>query len=367
VVAPELAVVETVETLDFVPHVVAPPASKAFGLVQAGVLLIVGIAGLYLSLVTIGHVAGIIKVPAVLVSVGVIYAGIKRATRTLFGPTFDTGLWMCGIWLVAIIGATTFADLLPLGISSDTTKTIGIPGNLRPDLFSKHPLGTNNFSLDLLSRCIYAARVSLLTATFAVAVSMLIGGTIGMLAGYFRGPLDQLIGVATDSFLAFPALILLIAIAAILGIPTSVPSAIIKEGSALAIVGIPTMVRLARANTMVYAQREFVLSSRAMGAKDSRIILREILPNVILPLLSFSFIIIAVLIVAEGSLAFLGLGLQQPLPTWGNMIAEGDVTTLRKYPFIPLVPGMFMFLTVFSFNRVGEFARSLWDPRSAKL
>jgi peptide/nickel transport system permease protein len=309
----------------------------------------------------------VVKVPAVLVSIAVVYYGIDRALKTLVSPTIDTGLWLSGLWLVLIIGATTIADALPLGVSSDTTKTLGVAGNARPDLFSSHPLGTNNFGLDLLARSIYAARVSLLTATFAVAVSMLIGGTIGMLAGYFRGPTDRIIGVATDSFLAFPALILLIAIAAILGIPTSVPSAVVKEGAALAIVGIPTMVRLARANTMVFAQREFVLSSRAMGARDSRIIIKEILPNVILPLVSFSFIVIAVLIVAEGSLAFLGLGLQPPLPTWGNMIAEGDIVTIRKYSFIPLVPGMFMFLTVFSFNRVGDYARSLWDPRSAKM
>jgi peptide/nickel transport system permease protein len=127
------------------------------------------------------------------------------------------------------------------------------------------------------------------------------------------------------------------------------------------------MIRLSRANTLVFAQREFVVASRAMGASDQRIIRRDILPNVILPLISFSFIVVAVLIVAEGSLAFLGLGLQQPTPTWGNMIAEADLTTIRQYPFIPLVPGMFMFLTVFSFNRIGERARSMWDPRKAKI
>src|SRR5581483_10709302 len=97
-----------------------------------------------------------------------------------------------------------------------------------------------------------------------------------------------------------------------------------KEGLALAVVGIPTMIRLSRANTLVFAQRDFVLASRAMGASDLRIIRR-----VILPLLSFSFIVIAVLIVAEGSLAFLGLGLQPPTPTWGNMIAEGDINTIQ--------------------------------------
>ena len=351
------------------PEAAQPEAPVARGsrLATAAALGVATIAVIYVGLVPMGHVIGVVKVPTVLVGVAGLYLALDRAAKAVFHPTFDTGLWLCIIWLVTLIMATTFADVLPLGVSSNTDKTIGIPGNLRPNLFSAHPLGTNNFALALLSRSVYAARVSLLTATFAVAVSLIIGGTIGMLAGYYRGWLDRVIGVITDSFLAFPALILLIAIAAVFGIPRSVPAAILKEGTALAVVGVPTMIRLARANTLVFAQREFVVASRAMGASDQRIIRRKILPNVILPLISFSFIVIAVLIVAEGSLAFLGLGLQQPIPTWGNMIAEGNLDVIRQYPHIPLVPGMFMFLTVFSFNRVGEHARSLWDPRKAKI
>ena len=109
-----------------------------------------------------------------------------------------------------------------------------------------------------------------------------------------------------------------------------------------------------------------------MGAKSSRIIFRELLPNVVLPLISYAFIIMAVLIVVEGTLAFLGLGLQPPTPTWGNMIAEGagggnNPEVLSKYPHIALVPGAFMFLTVFSLNRIGEYARRRLDPREAKV
>jgi len=258
--------------------------------------------------------------------------------------------------------------VLPLAEQEDTTKTISIPGNARPDLFSKHPLGTNNFSLDLLARCIYGARVSLLTAAFAVVLSLIVGGIIGMLAGYFRGWIDVVVGLLTDSLLAFPALILLIAIITALGRPEQMSEAIIKVGAGLAIVSIPTMIRLSRANTLVFAQREFVLSARSMGAKNFRIIFREIMPNVALPLLSYAFIVVAVLIVAEGSLSFLGLGLKPPKPTWGNMIAEGQqANVLKKYPHIPMVPGVVMFLTVYSFNRVGEWARSKWDPREAKV
>jgi peptide/nickel transport system permease protein len=363
VVASELAVIEATE---YLPPVRAP-RSRAAGLLGGAVLLALGVAIIYIGLVPMGGASGIIKVPVVLVGIAVTYRSLDLSAKAWWGPQFETAFWMSSIWLVVLVLAAVFADLLPLGEAVDTSKTISIPGNVRPDLFSAHPLGTNNFSLDLLARSIYAARVSLLTAAFAVILSIVIGGPIGMCAGYFRGAFDRVIGVLTDSFLAFPALVVLIALASVLGLPTAVPEAVLKEGGALAIIGIPTMIRLARANTLVFAQRDFVVASRALGARDSRILFREILPNVLLPIVSLALIIIAVLVVAEGSLAFLGLGLQPPEPSWGNMIAEGTITVIQQYPFIPLVPGVFMFLTVFSFNRVGEVARRRWDPRQAKI
>jgi peptide/nickel transport system permease protein len=315
-----------------------------------------------------GPLDRVAKIIVVLAGLTALFIAIDRVAKAVRGEQFDTGLNLCFLWIFLIVFGAIFADLLPLAEHQDTTKTISVPGNARPDLFSEHPFGTNNFSLDLFARSIYGARVSLLTATFAVLLSLIIGGTIGMLAGYFRGWLDVLVGLVTDSVLAFPALILLIAIITVLGRPDQMGEAIVKVGVGLAIVSIPTMTRLSRANTLVFAQREFVLSARSMGAKNLRIIFREIMPNVILPLLSYAFIVVAVLIVAEGSLSFLGLGLKPPKPTWGNMIAEGQqANVLKQYPHIPMVPGVVMFLTVYSFNRVGEWARSKWDPREAKV
>jgi peptide/nickel transport system permease protein len=299
-----------------------------------------------------------------------ILAALMGTDRIVCGVArrkIDTGFWLCTIWVAAVALAAVFADFLPLGEHQDSSKTIADPTNLRPDLFSEHPLGTNNQALDLLAQCIYGARVSLLTAIFAVTLSIALGGVIGMIAGYFRGKADVGIGVVNDSLLAFPPLILLIALAAVLGRPTTVGSAVTKTGVALAIVGVPTMLRLARANTLMFAQREFVLASRGMGAKNSRVLFREIMPNVLLPLVSYAFIIVAVLIIAEGSLSFLGLGLQQPKPTWGNMIAQADLNTLQEDPHIALVPGIFMFLTVYAFNRIGERARGSWDSRESKV
>ena len=218
-----------------------------------------------------------------------------------------------------------------------------------------------------MARAIYGARVSLLTVALTVAISLLIGATIGMVAGYFRGPVDAIVGIFADAALAIPALVVLIAFAAMLGPPTRVPEAVVKTSAALAIVGIPTMIRLARANTLVVAQREFVHAARTLGARDRRIIVREVLPNVALPLVSYAFVVSAVLIVAEGSLSFLGLGLQQPEPSWGNMIAEGGLRDLRNHPHVALVPGAFMFATVYALNVVGDRARSAWGGREAKI
>jgi peptide/nickel transport system permease protein len=334
--------------------------------VGAVILAVIAVAIAIFAIV--GPLDRIGKLVVVLAALTFVFIAIDRIAKVLRGDQFDTGLNLCFLWIFLIVFGAIFAGVLPLAEHQDTTKTITVPGNARPDLFSSHPLGTNNFSLDLLARSIYGARVSLLTATFAVMISLIIGGTIGMLAGYFRGWLDVVVGLLTDSVLAFPALILLIAIITVLGRPEQMSEAIVKVGVGLAIVSIPTMTRLSRANTLVFAQREFVLSARSMGAKNFRIIFREIMPNVALPLLSYAFIVIAVLIVAEGSLSFLGLGLKPPKPTWGNMIAEGQqANVLKGFPHIPMVPGVVMFLTVYSFNRVGEWARSKWDPREAKV
>src|SRR5690606_38697477 len=217
------------------------------------------------------------------------------------------------------------------------------PSYAQPSLFSDHPLGTNNFGLDLLARSVYGARYSLVVAISAVLIGMIVGGAIGVLAGYFGGWIDRIVGVLTNSLLAVPSLILLIALASVL------ETNLRNISFALAILAIPSMARIARANTLVFSQREFVLAARAMGATRLRVMVRQIAPTVILPLASMGMVLISAMIVAEASLSFLGLGIQPPTPTWGNMIAEGQGTVFEQYPHIVWVPGLFLFLTVFSF------------------
>ena len=259
--------------------------------------------------------------------------------------------------------AAILAPLLPLEEHKDAQNTIGVPGNQSPVLFSAHPLGTDNNSLDLLARSIYGARYSLVIAISAVLIGLIIGGSIGITAGYFRGKVDAAIGIFTNSLLAVPALVLLIALAVVFKPPT-----IFTISGALSLLAIPSMIRIARANTMAFAQREFVLAARAMGATRSRVMLRELAPNVALPMASLAMVLISVLIVAEASLSFLGLGIVGA-PTWGNMIQAGqDSGVFVKYPFIWMVPGAFLFLTVFSFNIVGEKAQKATSgKREVKL
>ncbi len=290
----------------------------------------------------------------------VAYWGLDRFLQRVVHPAFDTGLWLAVAWLAIVVLAAILADVLPLKESRDASKTFSEPVAARPDLFSAHPLGTDKFGLDMLGGVIYGARLSLQISLGATAVGLLIGGLIGVCAGYFRGKLDSFVGVFTNSLLAFPPLILLIAL--MVALRPSVMNLI----AALAILGIPTYIRLARANTMTVAQREFVLAARSLGAKERRIVLRELVPNIALPLLSYAFIIVAVLIVAEGSLSFLGLSIPRPEPTWGNMIYAGS-QDLQTIPHLVFVPATVMFLTVFALNRVSDRARELWDPREAKV
>jgi peptide/nickel transport system permease protein len=213
-----------------------------------------------------------------------------------------------------------------------------------------------------MARVIYGARSSLVVSIGAVAIGMVAGGAIGILAGYFRRVADAVVGVATNSLLAVPPLILLIALGTVLE-----PN-LRNIALALSLLALPGMIRMARAGTLTFAQREFVLAARALGTPRWRIMTRELLPNVALPLVSYGMVMVSVLIVAEASLSFLGLGVQAPAPSWGNMIAEGRQNdAFAEHPHIVLVPGLTLFITVYAFNLIGERARQRWDPRQAKL
>ncbi|MCK9903096.1 ABC transporter permease [Frankia sp. Cpl3] len=320
--------------------------ARAAAYLAAG--LVTGWCALYLR-----EPPGVVRVCLALAAPALLYAAVRAGARAARGPSVRPGPWLALLWLGLLTAAAALADILPLADYHDPARTLAVPAYAGPDLFSAHPLGTDSFSLDVLARCVHGARVSLLTAVLAVSISVVVGGSLGILAGYFRR-LDTPVGVLTDSFLAFPGILLLISVSTILGQPTTVTQAILKTGLGLAVVGTPIVVRLARAHTVRVAQRDHVFASRAMGSPHARIIRHDIAPMVAPPVLAYSFVLLALLIVAEGALSYVGLGLSQPEPTWGNMIAQGGLDELRSHPSLALVPGIFMFLTVFSLNTVGE-------------
>jgi peptide/nickel transport system permease protein len=347
------------------PAEVAPPAVPdpgrrsgrlvaGLGGIAAGVVLVVT------GTMVLQDATTVVRVGLVLAGLGAAYLGVDRLGRFAVGDTFETGLWLSALWLAVVGVSAITAEWLPLAESKDVSETLLAPTLQRPDIFSGHPLGTDRQGLDVLGGVVYGARVSLIVSIGAVLIGIVVGGVIGLVAGYFRGKTETVVNVLTDSMLAFPPLILLLGMVAVL--EPSVRNVTI----ALGLLGIPTYIRLSRANTMVFAQREFVLSARALGARDRRIIFRELLPNVALPLVSYGFIVVGALMVAEASLSFLGLSIRRPNPTWGNMIAAGQ-NDFDRHPHLVFAPGIVLFLTVFALNRVGDKARKLWDPRQSRL
>lgn len=254
-------------------------------------------------------------------------------------------------WLALLILAALFAALLPIAPYSTP---VG-PPRMGPQWGSLDLLlGTDTLGRSMLSRVIYGARVSLVVGTVAGVVGFAIGSFVGLLSGYFGKRLDPVVTLIADAMLAFPPLILLLALSSIL--TPSVRTLLLG----LSLLVIPSFIRLGRVNTMAWKSREFVRAARNMGAGHGRILFREILPNVIAPLAAYLPIIMAALIVAEGSLSFLGLGIPPPQPSWGGMINDGK-DAIATSPHLVFVPALVIFFTVFALNHVGDHLRSKFD------
>lgn len=250
-------------------------------------------------------------------------------------------------WLLLLVVLAVSASWLPL-------KGYDVPSGTpyrTPGLRFDEPLGTDFLGRSVLSRCIWGARVSLAVGTGAVAIGLVVGGGLGLIAGYAGRRIDQLGNLAMDVLLAFPSLIMLLALTAFL-----TPS-VATLTVALSILSFPSYFRLARANTFRVKEREFVRAARNLGAGPRRILVREILPNILFPVLSYAFVVVATVIVAEGSLSFLGLGVPPPQPSWGGMIASAR-DALADHPHGVYVPAIVLLLTVLSLNVVGDRLRA---------
>jgi len=279
-------------------------------------------------------------------------AGPPVGVRYLLNRYARNRLALWGLWVVT--GVVLAAVLAPALAPADPTKTDF--GALLQPPSRAHLLGTDDLGRDILSRVIYGARTSLLAGVIAVGLAVAVGVPLGLLSGYFRGRLDNVLMRVTDALLSFPLLVLALAIAAVLG------AGLTKAMLAVGIVFTPGFIRLARAQVLSEREKVYVEAARALGASDRRIVWRHILPNSLSPVLVQASLAMAAAITAEATLSFLGLGTQPPTPSWGSMLNIAQAY-LTRAPWMALWPGLAIFLTVLALNLVGDGLREVLDPR----
>ena len=275
------------------------------------------------------------------------------------------GFWLSVVWMVVVLLLTILAPLLPFVDEPGTFPDFSVDPSAGPS--ADHWFGVNDNGDDIFSQVVNGGRISLFIGFSVVILGFISGGLVGMVAGFFRGRIDRFISAIIDILLAFPALVLALAMIAIFASEGNVvrPNLPVVIGS-LSILSIAPLARITRGVTLAFSEREFVMASRTLGAKNSRIIRREILPNVIPPMAVFSLTVIAVVIVAEGALAFLGLSVSAPASTWGKLINVGR-PQLESSPHITFFPAGVMFLTILSLNYIGDVLQGRFAVREGAL
>jgi peptide/nickel transport system permease protein len=280
-------------------------------------------------------------------------AGGRRRKRKRGG--LGLAFWLAVGWLSVVAVCSVGANWLPVDNPSlpDMTNRFATPS-------ADSPMGTDALGRDQLARAVHGAQISMTMALAAITIGVVVGGTIGVLVGYVRGWTETIIMGINDIILAFPGLLILLVLTAYMDRSLTVLAL------GIGCLSIPIYARVSRANTLAISQREFVHAAATLGAKRRRILFREIVPNVILPVLAYGLVAMGVVIVLEGALAFLGLSVEDAEATWGGMISDGR-NDMKDHPMVVLMPALVLFLTVLSLNFVGDTLRRKVDVKDSGL
>ena len=265
------------------------------------------------------------------------------------------GFWLAAIWLAALVFFVLFAPVLgfladPDGYSRDVLQGVG----------RSHWFGTDELGRDMFARVVWGGRLSLLIAAIAVAVGILVGGLMGLLAGFFGGWVDAALSAVINILLSLPALILALFIVTVLEQNTR--NVII----AVTILAARAVARIVRAQTLRFREREFVTAARCMGARTSRLLFREVLPNLIPIVVAFTFLGLGLVIVGEGGLSFIGKSVPSPAITWGGILAVAK-GKLAEAPHLTIYPAIVMFCTLMAVNYIGDTLMRRFDVRQSLI
>lgn len=264
----------------------------------------------------------------------------------------NPGAWVGLVIVLALVALAVFAPWL----ADQSPTRQDLRARLEPPSL-EHPLGTDEFGRSVWARVAYGARLSLLTGVVPVALALVVGSTVGLVAGFFRGRLDAVLMRAMDVLLAFPSLLLALAVVGSLG------PGLVNAVIAIAIVDVPQYARLVRSVVLGTREEEYVQAARALGARDARLMFRHVLPSAVGPIVVQATLGVGFAILAIAGLSFLGLGVQPPTSDWGEMLARG-----RRYlpdaTWLMIFPGLAVSLTVLGFNLLGDGLRDALDPRA---
>ncbi len=266
-------------------------------------------------------------------------------------------IWIGGlILLVLLIGGLAAPLLAPYDPQEQRLEDRLKPPSWNGQGSGGYLLGTDNLGRDILSRIIYGSRISLLVGATTVILAGFMGCFLGAIAGYFGKVADEFINKITEIFLAFPFLLLAIALMAFLG------QGLVNVIIALMLTRWVQYCRVVRGEVLSLKERDFVLAARALGGRDFYILLRHVVPNTLASVTVIATFAMAIVIIAEASLSFLGLGVPASIPTWGSMLAEGR-SYMYRAPWLTIFPGMAIFITVFGINLLGDGLRDILDPK----